>query len=162
MKAKGQIKEDWKDRFFTPEEIAQMEAVFNEQFFANLKKDENISFEGFFADGACHVTCILKNEDESYCYPFEAAISSKEHADLTASDARNLLLDFIGAYFEEFFADNRETYVPVEWATFSIEDINIHARGQIMNKKLEKHADDILKSAGFDEEGLPTKKSTKK
>jgi len=156
------IKSDWKDRFFTPEEIAQMEAAFNEQFFAHLKKDENISFEGFFAEGACHVICTLKNAEETFCYPFEAAISSKEHSDLTASDAKNLLLDFIGAYFEEYFADNRETYVPVEWATFRIEDINIHAHGQIMNKKLEKHAEDILKSAGFDENGVSTKKRTKK
>jgi hypothetical protein len=156
------IKDDWKDRFFTPEEIAQMEAVFNEQFFVHLKKDENISFEGFFADGACHVTCTLKNADETFFYPFEAAISSKEHVGLPASDARNLILDFIGAYFEEYFADNRETYVPVEWVVFRIEDTNIHARGQIMNKKLEKHAEDILKSAGFDEDGFPTKKGTKK
>ena len=146
------IKDDWKDRFFTPEEIAQMEAVFNEQFYAHLKKDENISFEGYFSEGACHITMTLKNEDESYYYPFEAAVSSKENSDLAAHDAKLLILDFIGAYFEEFFADNRQTFVPVEWATFRIEDVDIHARGQIINKKLEKEAADILKSAGFDKE----------
>jgi hypothetical protein len=156
------IKDDWKDRFFSPEEIAQMEAVFNEQFFAHLAKDENIFFEGHFSEGACHVTCTLKNNDETYCYPFEATISSKEHRNLPATEAKNLLLDFIGAYFEEFFADSRQTFVPVEWAVFRIEDTNIHARGQIINKKLEKDADNVLKSAGFDENGDLIKKGKKK
>ena len=154
-------KDDWKDRFFTPEEIAQMEAVFNEQLFQHLKKDENIFFEGYFSEGACHVICTLKNEDETYCYPFEAAISSKEHTHISAIEAQSLLLDFIAAYFEEFFADDRKTYVPIEWSTFRIEDINIHAHGQILNKKLEKEAENILKSAGFDEDGNPIKKGKK-
>jgi len=156
------VRDDWKNRFFTPEEIAEMEAIFNEQFLSYLKKDENISFEGDFSEGKCHVTCILKNHDETYCYPFEASISSTEHKSLAAVDAKSLLLDFISAYFEEFFAENREIYVPIEWTTFRIEDVNIHARGQIVNKKLEKGAEDILKSAGFDENGDPIKKGKKK
>lgn len=155
------MKDDWKDRFFTPEEVAQMEAIFNEQLFQHLKKDENIFIEGYFSEGACHITCTLKNQDETYCYPFEAAISSKEHTHISAAEAQSLLLDFISAYFEEFFADNRQTYVPIEWSTFRIEDINIHAHGQIMNKKLETEAENILKSAGFDEDGNPIKKDKK-
>lgn len=143
------MSEAWKDRFFTPEEIGEIEAVFNDRFFAYLKKDENIFIEGHYSEAACFMTLTLKNQDETYYYPFEASIASKDNSDMQADEAKMTLIDFIAAYFDEFFAEERKTYVPIDWATFNIEGVKIKARGQISNKKLEKEADEILKSAGY-------------
>jgi len=138
---------EWKDRFFKPEEIAQMEAVFNEKFFSFLKKDENVFFEGYFSEQTCYITVLLKNEDETYYYPFETAIPLNQNPGVTEDGAKKFLLDFIGEYFETFFADERETFVPVDWTLFEVEGANIYARGQVVNKKLEKMGDAILGSA---------------
>ena len=139
---------EWKNRFFTPEEIAQMEAVFNERFFDNLKKDENVFFEGYYEDGVCYITLTLKNHDESFYYPIETSMLLKENPELDAEGARIALLDFIGTYFEDYFEENREAYIPIDWAPYKIDGLTIYARGQVLNKKLENMADDILKSAG--------------
>jgi hypothetical protein len=140
--------EKWPNRFMTPEEIAQMEAVFNEQFFDDLAKDENISFEGHYEDGACYLTLTLKNEEETFYYPFETSISFNEHPYLSPEEARVALLDFIGSYFDDYFSSQRETLVTIDWTPYKLDDINIYARGQVLNKKLESMADDILISAG--------------
>ncbi|MCX6112999.1 MAG: hypothetical protein NTY22_06955 [Proteobacteria bacterium] len=138
---------EWKNRFFTPDEVAQMEAVFNERFFDNLKKDENISFEGYYEDEICYITLALKNQDESFYYPVETSISLKENHELDAEGARIALLDFIGSYFEDYFEENRETSIPIDWTLYKADDLTLYARGQVLNKKLENMADDILKSA---------------
>ncbi|MEI6079555.1 MAG: hypothetical protein WCQ53_02825 [bacterium] len=132
-------------RFMRPEEIAQMEAVFNERFFNDLKKDENIFFEGHYEDDVCYLELILKNHDESFYYPVETTISLKDHPILAPDDARLVLLDFIGAYFEDYFGTDRESLIPIDWAPFKMGDLTIYARGQVLNKKLEKMAEDILK-----------------
>ena len=137
----------WNDRFFKPEEIAQMEAIFNEQFFSFLKKEENVSFEGYFSEQTCYITVLLKNEDETYYYPFETAIPLNQNPTLSEEDAKKFLLDFIGEYFDAFFADERETFLPIDWTLFEVEGANIYARGQVVNKKFEKTADAILESA---------------
>jgi len=151
-------KTEWKSRFFTPDEIAQMEAVFNERFFDDLKKDENIFFEGYYEEGICYVTLILKNQDESFYYPVESSLSLKDNPELDEEGAKIALLDFIGGYFEDYFEENRETYITIDWAKHKVEDLTLYARGQVLNKKLENMADDILKSGGFAPEGDKVKK----
>jgi len=142
----------WKNRFMSPEEIAQMEAVFNERFFEFLKKDENISIEGHISEEAMYITNILSNEEQTYYYPFETVISLKDNPDTEEEEAKLCLLDFIGEYFDEFFNNQRETFVPISWAPYSVKGKNLYARAQIINKKLEKEADLILKSAGLDDD----------
>ncbi|MEI6093054.1 MAG: hypothetical protein WCQ47_05150 [bacterium] len=154
-------REDWKNRFFTPEEIAQMEAIFNEYFFDKLNKDENIYFEGYYEDEVCYLTLILKNSDESFYYPFETSLSLKDNPDISAEEARLSLMDFIGTYFDDYFTENRDAFVLIDWTSYKVEDLNIYARGQVINKKLENMADDILKSAGFTPEGEKVKKKEK-
>lgn len=146
---KKEIKSTWKDRFLSPEEIAQMEAVFNERFFDFLEKDENAFFEGYFSNGNLFITLIISNEDESYYYPFETMLRGSENEGIDEEKARMALVDFIGTYFEDFFNNNRQTYIPIDWSPYTMDGIKFYAKAQVINKKLEKEADDILKSAGF-------------
>lgn len=149
----SKVKEEWKNRFFTPEEIAEMESAFNDRFCDDLQRDENISFEGSYEDGVCYLTLILKNEEETFYYPVETAISSKENLTLNSEEARLVLLDFIGAYFDDYFASQRETFVPIDWALYQLNQLKLYARGQVLNKKLECMANSILESAGYDSDG---------
>lgn len=135
----------WKDRFFTPVEIGQMEAVFNENFFEKLNSDENIHVEGYYSEGVCFSTFIIKNEDESFYYPVETKVLSSDNPDLSDNDARIALLDFSLEYFEEYFLNDRELYLTIDWSSFEIGEIKVYARAQVLNKKLEDMADEILK-----------------
>ncbi|MFH1223263.1 MAG: hypothetical protein V1647_02845 [Pseudomonadota bacterium] len=145
----------WKDRFFKPEEIAQMEAVFNERFFSFLKNDENIYFEGYFSEQTCYITVTLKNQDETYYYPFETALPMNENPNTSEEEAKITLLDFTGEYFNEFFTNERGTLIPIEWTLYKEDGKNIYARGQVLNKKLEDMAEEVLN--GAHDEGDSTK-----
>jgi hypothetical protein len=143
----------WKDRFFTPVEVGQMEAIFNENFFEKLKSDENVNIEGYYSEGVCFSTFIIKNDDESFYYPVETKVSISDNPSLSEDDARRALLDLSLEYFEEYFLNDRELYLTIEWSAFEIGDIKMYARAQVINQKLEKMADEILSSAGLDENG---------
>ncbi len=141
-----------KDRFFSPQEIAEMEAVFNERFMDSMNRDENISFEGYVSEDTLYITLNLFNEDHSFYYPVETAVSIKDNPKIEEDEAKLCLLDFIGTYFEAYFESKRVTLMPIDWTSYSMNGRKIYAKAQIVNKKLEKQADDILKSAGFEEE----------
>ncbi len=138
---------NWKDRFFTPEEIGQMEAVFNENFFGKVKKDENVYIEGYYNDNSCFATFTIKNEDESFYYPVETVVSVIDNSGLSDKDARIALLDFALEYFEEYFLNDGELLLTIDWSPFNIGEIKMYAKGHVLNKKLEKMADEILSSA---------------
>lgn len=144
---------NWEKRFLTPEEIAEMEAVFNERFFSFIKRDENIFIEGGCEEEILYITLILKNTDESFYYPFETSISKKDNPALSFEDAKNILLDFIGAYFEEYFSSDRGTFISIDWCEFNCEGVKFHARGQVINKKIEDLADSFLKEKGYNDKG---------
>jgi hypothetical protein len=135
----------WKDRFFTAEEIGEMEPVFNENFFEKLKTDENIYGEGYYSENTCFAAFIIKNEDESFYYPVETKVLVSDNPSLEENDARIALLDFSLEYFEKYFMNDRELYLRIDWSPFKIGDIKIFAKAQVFNKKLEKMADDLLK-----------------
>ena len=137
--------QSWKDRFLSPQEIAQMEAVFNDKFFDELDKDENISFEGYFSDQSLFITLILSNSDQTYYYPVETVLSIKDNFGIDADEARLILLDFIGSYFDEFFTSGRDTFLPIDWCEYKMDKTRFFVRGQVINKKLEDMAEDILK-----------------
>ncbi|HOW17379.1 MAG TPA: hypothetical protein PK443_06650 [bacterium] len=144
------VETKWKDRFFSPQEVAELESVFNERFLSNLNKDENISAEAYVSKGALYITFILCNDEQTYYYPFDMVIEEKESKGLTEEEAKLVLLDFAGSYFEEFFKSGRELYMPIDWKEYSLNGLKFYAKAQVLNKKLEKEADRILKEAGFD------------
>jgi len=63
---------------------------------------------------------------------------------MKVDDARNFLLNYIDAYIEEFLTGGEETYLPIDWANYDCEGLELQLRGQILNIKLEEQADQLL------------------
>jgi hypothetical protein len=153
------VKQDWIACALTPEEIAEMESAFKERFQSDIMNNEEVSFEGYYTDHALYLTLILKNFDESFYYPVETVVSITDNKELAMPEARFVLLDFIGTYFEEYFESNRETFLPIAWSPFTVNNnAKISAKGQVLNRKLDKVADELLIAAGYDSDGNPVKK----
>jgi len=93
------------------------------------------------------VTVTLRNADKSFFYPIEGRML---HADqeLKASDARDMLLDYIDSYIEEFLTGGEETYLPIDWANYECDGVELQLRGQILNIKLEQLADQLINGSG--------------
>ena len=93
------------------------------------------------------VKVTLRNADKSFFYPIEGRIQFEDQ-DMKADDARNFLLNYIDAYIEEFLTGGEETYLPIDWANYDCEGLELQLRGQILNIRLEELADQLLGGTG--------------
>lgn len=89
------------------------------------------------------VTVTLANLDESFFYPVEGRIDLQD-TELSVKDASLLLLDFIDSYFEEFFQEDERVYIPIDWNPYQFDGCTIYARGQVLNRLMERQADQFL------------------
>lgn len=94
-----------------------------------------------------HVKVTIRNADKSFFYPIEGRINFEDQ-DLGEQEARDFVLDYIDAYIEEFLTGGEETYLPIDWANFDCEGLELQLRGQILNVKLEQLADQLLGGSG--------------
>lgn len=93
------------------------------------------------------VKVTLRNADKSFFYPIEGRIQFEDQ-DLKPNSARDFLLDYIDTYLEEFLTGGEETYLPIDWANYDCDGIELQLRGQILNIKLEELADQLLVENG--------------
>lgn len=119
--------------------------IFESNYFNNLK-DRFFSAEIQFIDNMLQLTLTLKNQDESFFYPVTARMNVSGQ-EIDVKNARQLLIEFIDAYFEEFFREGEQVYLPIEWGSFELNGYSLQAKGQILNNKLERLADEWLKKA---------------
>jgi len=145
----------WQDTFLKVDEIAVMEEAFKNRFSNYIRKDEDLEFEGFFTNNSLYLTCILRNIENTFYYPFETSINKTDNPEISEQEAKNILLDFIEEYFEEYFTSERSVYIQIDWLAYKFKDIKVYARAQVLNKQLEELGDNILKDAGYEykEEG---------
>ena len=59
-------------------------------------------------------------------------------------DAVLFLLDYIDCYFEEFFKEDENVFLPIDWSEYSFDEVPFQLKGQILNLHVEDLADRIL------------------
>ena len=124
------------------QQILDYEKLFRQRFQAQLK-DRNIKISLAVAPERVMATALLFNQDQSFYYPVEImAVRGNVREPLEEQIA--LLLDFAESYFAEFFADDEQVLLPLDWAPFVINDSEVFARGQIRNLYLENLANEYI------------------
>lgn len=88
-------------------------------------------------------TITLRNTDETFFYPVEGRMESKEQ-NLSHRESCLFLIDYIDTYFEQFLQEGEDTFVPIDWADFHCEGFSFQLKGQIFNKKIDELADLLL------------------
>lgn len=91
-----------------------------------------------------NVTVTLRNESDQFHYPVQGQIASKQQ-DLSPKDGAFLLLDYIDFYFEEFFKENGEVLLTIDWSKHTFDEKEFQIKGQIFNLQRERLADEWLK-----------------
>lgn len=134
----------WEDKIFEPIEIAEIEEAFNEEYSEHLKDDESFEAEISFKNDIFYLSIILQNKDKSFYYPIETRVFHKDNKDIDATKTKESTIDFISSYFHEYFVTDKDTFIPIEWAPYKFMDLNIQAKGQIRNKKLDDEAEKLL------------------
>lgn len=124
------------------DECLKYSKIFETKFAAALNdRSFHITAQGI-VDGV-HVTVLLSNPSGSFHYPVEARMLSGVK-DLSDKNAAIFLLDYIAGYFEEYLLHDNQTFLPIDWSDFELDEYSFQMRGQIANLELEKMADAIL------------------
>jgi hypothetical protein len=129
-------------------ECRELSAILNKKYSARAKA--RFFLMEFNCDAfAAYVKVTLRNSSGSFFYPVEGRIDFGRY-DMSRRDAGLVIADFIDCYFEEFFKENGECYLPIDWTDYQYEEVNLQVRGQILNLAIEQFADDILAGKDVD------------
>jgi hypothetical protein len=132
--------------FVTVEECAEFSRQMERKYAAFLRQR---SFETKVRKDArgIYATVTLRNASGSYFYPVEGRVAHLDH-DLSERAAALFVLDYIEAYFAEYFREDGGVFLPIDWADYECDGIPLQLKGQILNLEVEKMADELLAGEG--------------
>jgi hypothetical protein len=153
---------------FGDETLQHLDRLLAERYGASLKIGETLGLSAWAEGDACYATLLLRNADESLYYPIEVRVavdakagkgagkdSAGEKDPVVASQdkAGKLLVDVLDHCLGEYLRGDRDVFLTLDWSELSFGDQQVQARGQVVNRKLERMADELLAKAGEGEEG---------
>lgn len=100
-------------------------------------------------DKSVAIKVTLRDSKGVFVYPVEARMSLEDQ-DLSVTEARDFLLDYVDDYFNEFLANGEETLLTIDWSDYECDGYDIQMRGQILNAHLEQMADKLLSGETLD------------
>lgn len=121
----------------------QQAAALLDNTYAGKLKERFFVVTGESKDEELYLTVLVKSPDESFYYPIECRINHKSQ-ELDLSEALDLCLDYINSYLSEYFREQEEVYLPIDWAPYFVDGIEIFLKAQLFNRKLENLADQWL------------------
>ena len=101
-------------------------------------------------DDAIIVAVILRNRRGTFFYPIEARVERHQFL-RSGREGALCLCETIDTYLDEFFHNQEEIYLPIDWTPYPCEKVEVQLRGQIFNLEVEEMADALLNAAAAKE-----------
>lgn len=135
-----------KKELMSEKEILDLTKILNLKHGAYLK---DRSFQISYCENANEIlsSLLLANPDKSFFYQVETKVSQKEAAKISSREALLITLDYVDLYFAEYFKEEEDVFIPIDWFDVSFEDLDFQMRGQVRNLHCEFLADELLKEA---------------
>jgi len=99
------------------------------------------------------VSLVLSTDDRTSVYRMEAAIHREQYVAMTLQQSIDVALDFLDWYLGEYFREERDAFLPLDWKAFRFGDVEVMARGEVRNEFLDDMADAWLRGERPDVEG---------
>ncbi len=125
-------------------DVSEICAALFERHGAYLADDEFFEVSGYHSDSEVHLTMTLRNKDDTFFYPVDCRLNYAENENLKRHEGLALVLDFLDFYFSRYLREERDFFLPIDWASFSFDNQKVWAKGQIFNPYLEGLADKLL------------------
>lgn len=92
------------------------------------------------------VVCLtLRRDDRTQVYTMEAAIERAKYRAMSQAQAIDICLDFLDWYLGEYFREERDLFLPLDWKPHRFGDVEVLARGELRNEFLDDAADAWLR-----------------
>ena len=126
---------------FSAQELRSLGQRFNARFH-DKRGERWFTVEAGEQHGATWVRVLLRNDDDSFHYPVEARSTASTKKSHRAQAF--FLLAFLDTYWEEFFDEDENVFVPIDWTFYEYQGEKFQIRGQVLNRMAEKIADELL------------------
>ena len=130
---------------FSRENEKDLETIMNTRYAAHLGL-RRFHMETRIEKDAGFASVTLRDGEGDFHYPVEARMALVKDSELTPFEALSLLVDYIDLYFEEYFREDENTFLPIDWSTYSFEGYELQMKGQVMNQRLESMGDSLMKA----------------
>lgn len=97
------------------------------------------------------IKIVLQKIDLSVVYPIECVFVKELHQKVDSQKIAMLMLDYLDVYWTEYFAEDREVFLPIDWSKHDFEGLSLYMRGFIRNLNAENQADAFLQQYGCGE-----------
>jgi hypothetical protein len=122
-------------------------ALLKERHRRRLAPDESFRLAARVEAPFVVVTLTLANADESLYYPMEARVLIETPGCDDEAACALLCLDFLDFYVGEYLRGDRDVFLTLDWSGVRFGELEVQARGQVVNLKLERMADEFLAAA---------------
>jgi len=130
--------------FLDTNQNQQKESIFNSYFKHYLfLNNEAFYIKTGFSKGRLEIEIELKSETEHFYYPIQLVFLT----DLNKQELQTqseVLFDYTMSYWSEYFSNDRDVFIPIDWQAFEIEGVEFFIRGSFRHLNLEKLADEYL------------------
>ena len=108
-------------------------------------KGETFSITASEQDSTVIVCLYLAANDRSFEYRMESAVTVDEKLVHTKELALELALDFLDWYLGEYFKNDRDLLLPLDWQPHRFGEFEVMAKGDVRNPDLDDMADAWLR-----------------
>ena len=128
--------------FLTVEDCTEISQLMDRKFAGLLKQRYFESAIHKDSQGV-YAKVALRNQSGSFFYPVEARVAHTDH-DFDERAAALFLIDYITEYFAEYFREDGDVFLPIDWTDYEWGGVSFQLKGQLLNLEAERLADALL------------------
>ncbi|MGB0591251.1 MAG: hypothetical protein ACPGU1_16360 [Myxococcota bacterium] len=113
--------------------------------YGRMLREERFSVSGRLEEGSVVVVVVLERHDRTFRYETCCAKAIPEDESESMMDTVDLCLDFLDWHFGQYFDEERELMLPLDWQRHRFGDGEVIARGDVRNPVLDDAADAWLR-----------------
>lgn len=127
---------------FTEEELEAVEEILYSQF-GHKMSGQRFVLAGVAEPGFVRLDLAIERLDGTFRYQMNFYVSLGRNG-LSIQDGRDLALDFLGWYLEQYFQQDRGLLLPLDYHPYRFGKYTVFARGDVSNPYLDALADEII------------------
>ena len=124
---------------FSERDLAQLNDRFNSRYH-DRRGDRSFTINAKCYDDKVWMQTLLRNNSDTFHYAVETYTSKNKHPRAQAF----FLLAYMDAYWDEYFSEDEGVYLPIDWTEHCYQEEKFFIKGQVLNLKAEKLANDLL------------------